>query len=69
MYAETEDKRENTCVISRLYPEPVCISTQCHADGTKELLCLLEGLVVLQQHRKRVDGERLAAPPKAVHLE
>lgn len=61
VYAEAEDQLEHSRFISCLHPQSVCVSPQCHTDGVKQLLCQLEGLVILQRDRKRLDGERLAA--------
>lgn len=59
-YAETEDQQDNPCCTSCLCPQPVGVSPQRHIGGSEQLLCQLEGLVVLQD-RKTLDGERLAA--------
>lgn len=62
LYAETEDQWENSVFISGLRPQPVCVSPQRHIGGAEQLLCQLKGLVVLQQDRKTLDGERLTGP-------
>lgn len=61
MYAEAEDQWEHSWFISCLHPQPVGVSPQRHTGGAEQLFCQLEGLVVLQRDRKRLDGERLAA--------
>lgn len=59
MDAEKEDHWED--VIFGFHPQPVSVSRQLHASGAKQLFCQLKGLVVLQQGRKRLNGESIAA--------
>lgn len=69
VHAEAEEQQQNIILTSCLHPEPVSIPPQSNADGAEKLLGLLEGLVVLQRDRKRVDGEGPAAPLQAAQLE
>lgn len=68
MYAEIEDQYVKSCFTSCLHPQPVGVSSHCHTGAAEQLLCQLEGLVVLQQGRKTPDGEGLAALPQPAHL-
>lgn len=59
MYAETEDQLEH--LICCLRPQPVAVPPQRHLGGAEQLLCQLEGRVVLQMERETLDGDGLAA--------
>ncbi|TNN88097.1 hypothetical protein EYF80_001678 [Liparis tanakae] len=68
LYAEAEDQWESSCFVSCLRPQPVAVSLECHIGGAEQLLCQLEGLVVLQRDRQTLDGQRLAALLQTAHL-
>ncbi len=68
LYAETEDQHVDSCFTSCLRPQPAGVSSQRHISRAEQLLCLLEGLVVVQQDRRTLDGKRLAVLLQLAHL-
>lgn len=56
VYDEAEEQRLKSFIFG-FHPQPVCVSSQRHTDGTQQLLCQRKSLVVLQKRGDTLDGE------------